>query len=85
MQSYYHLFNGKIKDDDISTAILLRSMSDHFNHLQDAVQYMTHRPNFNSEMITKRVLDEDALIWRRRQFGQPEKSLSHANLSVLLS
>ena len=44
-------------------------MSDHFTHLQQAIQNMMHLPNFNSEMVVKRILDEDALIRRRRELG----------------
>ena len=73
MRSYYHRITamGKIEDDDIFTAILLHSMFDHFTHLQHVVQDMTHLPNFNSEMITEFILEEDALIRRRRELGQP--------------
>ena len=73
MRSYYRRITniGKIKDDDIFTVILLRSMSDRFTHLQQAVQTMTHLPNFNSEMVAKCILDEDALIRGRRKFCRP--------------
>jgi len=73
IRSYYYRITamGKITDDDIFTAMLLHSMSDHFVHLQQAVKDMAHFPNFNSEMIVKRILDEDALIRRRCELGQP--------------
>ena len=40
MRSYYRRITpiGKIKDDDIFTIILLRSMCSHFTHLQQAVR-----------------------------------------------
>ena len=71
LHSYYQciIAMGKIKDDDIFAAILLHSMSGDFVHLQQSVQNMTHLLNFNSEMITKRILDEDALIHRRKELG----------------
>ena len=72
LHSYYQyiIAIGKIKDDDIFTAILLHSMSGDFVHLQQSVQNMRHLSNFNSEMIAKRILDEDALICRRKELGQ---------------
>ncbi|KAF8497574.1 hypothetical protein F5888DRAFT_1634505 [Russula emetica] len=70
-RNYYRRITpmGNIKDDDIFTAILLHMMSGDFIHLQQSVQNITHLPNFNSEMIIKRILDEDTLI--RRRLGQP--------------
>ena len=72
---------GKIKDNDIFTAILLHAMSGDFLHLQQSVQNMTHLPSFNSEMIIKRILEEDALICRRQELGQPANPLSHVTIS----
>lgn len=64
MRSYYSRITarGKIKNDDIFTVILLYSISDHFTHLQQTLQDMTQLPIFNSEMIAKCILDEDARI-----------------------
>ena len=60
---------GKIKDNDIFTAILLHSMSGNFIHLQQSVQNMMHLLNFNLEIIAKHILDEDALIHCRKELG----------------
>ena len=83
LRSYYHriVTMGKIKDDDIFAAILLHSMSGDFLHLQQSVQNMTHLPNFNSEMIAKRILEEDALIRRRKELGQRVNPNDHVILS----
>ena len=83
LRSYYHriVAMGKIKDDDIFAAILLHSMSGDFLHLQQSVQNMTHLPNFNSEMIARRILEEDTLIRRRKELGQWVNPNDHVILS----
>ena len=75
VQNYHRriIAMGKIKeDDDILTALLLHTMSSpEFIHLQQSVQNLTYLLNFNSEMIAKRIHDEDALIHRRKEMNQP--------------
>ena len=72
---------GKIKDDDIFTAILLHMMSRDFIHLQQSVQNMTHLPSFNFEMIIRCILDEDALIRCHKELSQPANPLSPTTIS----
>jgi hypothetical protein len=83
VRGYYRRITamGKITDDVIFTVILLHSMSGHFTHLQQAVQNMAQLPNFNSDMVAKRILDEDALIRRRLELGQPANPTAHLSLS----
>ena len=83
LRSYYQriIAMGKIKDNDIFAAILLHSMSGNFLHLQQSVQNITHLLNFNSKMIVKRILEEDALIRRRKELGQWANPNDHVILS----
>ena len=63
---------GKIKDNDILTALLLHTMSSpEFIHLQQSMQNLTHLPNFNSEMIAKWIHNKDALICWQKELNQP--------------
>ena len=63
MRGYFRRITamGKIKDDDILTAILLHSISDRFGpfaSLRQAVQDLSHRPNVDFDMIAKCILDQ---------------------------
>ena len=83
LHSYYQpiVAMGKIKDNNIFAAILLHSMSGDFLHLQQSVQNMTHLPNFNSKMIAKWILEEDAFIRRHKELGQQANPNDHVILS----
>jgi len=83
IRGYFHRITamGKIKDDDFFSVILLHSMSKHFTHLQQAVLKMTLLPDFNSEMVVKRILDEDALIRRRRELDELANLTAHFSRS----
>ncbi|KAI0282308.1 hypothetical protein BGY98DRAFT_955297 [Russula aff. rugulosa BPL654] len=69
MRGYFRRITamGKIKDDDILTAILLHSISDRFgpfaSHRQ-AVQDLSHHPNVDFDMIAKCILDQVELSRR---------------------
>lgn len=71
---------GKIKDDDIFCAILLHSIPTNFTHLQSSVQTLMQLPHFNSDVIVKLILDEDYLIRRRQELGQPANPNSSVSL-----
>jgi hypothetical protein len=61
---------GKIKIDDIFTAILLRSLSDPSApfHLRQAAQKLSHLPNISFEMTTKCILALDQVEPFRRRY-----------------
>ena len=65
---------GKVKDEDIFTAILLHSFSDPFApfQLRQAVQNVSDIPNIDFEMVAKCIMafDQDALTRRQRKLGQ---------------
>ncbi len=70
----YHrriIATGELTEDDIFAAILLRSMNKDFGHLRRSVEEMTIMLGFSSEIIARRILQEDELIRRRVAAGYP--------------
>jgi transposase InsO family protein len=61
---------GKLSDDDIMSMLILNAMNTNFGPLQHSISSLSNSPNFNSELMSRRVLDEDAFILRRTEAGQ---------------
>ena len=61
---------GPLSDDDILSILILNAMNQSFAPLQHSVSSLSNAPNFNSELMARRVLDEDAFILRRLKAGQ---------------
>jgi hypothetical protein len=62
---------GQLKLDDIFSVLILNALSKNFGPLQYSINSAASSSNFNSEMLANRILDEDALIRRRVETGQP--------------
>lgn len=65
-----------IQLDDIFSVILLNAMNKHMAPLQQYIHSLSSSPSFNSETIANRLLDEDALVRRREELGQPRDPYS---------
>ena len=61
---------GPLSNDDILSILILNAMNQSFAPLQHSVSSLSNAPNFNSELMARRVLDEDAFILRRLEAGQ---------------
>ena len=73
LRTYYQriVAMGSLRDDDIFSVLILNALSKHFGPLQYSINSLSNTPHFNSEMIANRILDEDAMIRRRVESGQP--------------
>ena len=71
---------GPIQLDDIFSVILLNSMNKHMAPLQQHIHSLSSSPSFCSETIAKRLIDEDNLIHRRVEAGQPRNPYSLSSL-----
>ena len=67
---------GPIQLDDIFSVLLLNAMNKHMAPLQQHIHSLSSSPSFNSETIANRLLDEDALVRRREELGQPRNPYS---------
>src|SRR6266849_661094 len=73
LRSFWHriIAMGPLTDDDIFSILLMNGLSKHFGPLQYSIHSLSRTPNFSSETIATRILDEDSLIRRRVETGQP--------------
>jgi gag-polypeptide of LTR copia-type len=73
LHTYYQrvVAMGSLRDDDIFSVLILNALSKNFGPLQYSINSLSNSPHFNSEMIANRILDEDAMIQRHVESGQP--------------
>ena len=62
---------GKLQGKDIFSVLLLNTMNKHFGPIQQSINMLSSMSLITAEMIAKRMLDEDALVLRRVEKGQP--------------
>jgi gag-polypeptide of LTR copia-type len=67
---------GPIKLDDIFSVILLNGMNKNFGPVQQNVHSLSSNANFTAETIVDRLLEEDNLVRRRVEQGQPANPYS---------
>jgi hypothetical protein len=73
LRSYYERIAamGTPTLDEIFSVLLMNAMNKNFGPLQQSINSLSKSPNFSSETITSRLLDEDSLVRRRQELGQP--------------
>jgi hypothetical protein len=76
---------GRPKLDDIFAVLLLNTMNDNFGPIQQSLNSLSSTPNFNAEMIASWMLDEDALVHRHVELGQPANPYIISHSSATLS
>ena len=62
---------GKLQGEDIFSVLLLNAMNKHFGPIQQSINTLSSMSSITAEMIAKRMLDEDTLVLRRVEKGQP--------------
>jgi len=60
---------GPLDYDQLQIACAIKGLGKHYENLQSILQSITNQPGFGLRDITRRIIEEDNLIWNREEQG----------------